>query len=142
MNFSFKPNDLASCSLTELKNLPRGSYLYSQGEQADAFYFVESGLIGLYHLLDSGKESLIRIYSDNEYLGYRTLFSQTHDYHCSAKVMQEANIIRISPTSDSFLEDNTVCARELISALSQELAHAEKRLANISYSKSLLIFLT
>lgn len=137
MNFSFKPNDLTSCSLTELKNLSRGSYLYSQGEQADVFYFVASGLIGLYHLLDNGKESLIRIYSKNEYLGYRTLFSQSHDYHCTAKVMQEANIIRITPKNNSFLEENSLFARELIAALSEELAHAEMRLANISYIKSL-----
>jgi len=45
-NCSIKPTELSHCQLTELHHLPKGSFLYQQGEAAHEFYYVQAGLIG------------------------------------------------------------------------------------------------
>ncbi len=62
-NCAIKPTELSHCQLTELYHLPKGSFLYQQGEVAHEFYYVQAGLIGLFHTLENGKESLVRLYS-------------------------------------------------------------------------------
>lgn len=67
--------------MAKIDHLPKGSYLYRQGETAFSFYYLTSGLIGLYHMVDNGKESLIRLYDSDQFFGYRTWFSPDKTYH-------------------------------------------------------------
>lgn len=62
-NCAIKPTELSHCQFTELHHLPKGSFLYQQGESAHEFYYVQAGLVGLFHTLENGKESLVRLYS-------------------------------------------------------------------------------
>lgn len=133
------PKDILACTLTELNNLENGSYIYVQGESASSFYCVTSGIIGLYHVLESGKESLLRLYKIGDFFGYRTLFSQGQTYHCSAKIMKTASVICIHPNVEvtKFLDINHKLARHLMFNLSAELQDAETRLSNQAYTKTL-----
>ena len=103
----YLPQQLTHCLVSESKTLERNSIIYSQGERTQVFYFLQSGLVGLYHGLENGKETLIRLYHAKQYFGFRTLFSDT-TYHCSARVLQEAVVTRIQPTSQArFIADNS-----------------------------------
>lgn len=130
-------SSLQACSIVRMDNLPKGSYLYCQGDTANSFYYIESGLIGLYHMVDNGKESLIRLYDSEQFFGYRTWFSPGQTYHCSAKVLLPASLIKITPDSQGFLVSNPDLTLRLLTNISDELAQAESRLAHISYDKSL-----
>lgn len=138
-NCSIKPTELSHCQLTELHHLPKGSFLYQQGEAAHAFYYVQAGLIGLFHTLENGKESLVRLYSKGDYFGFRTLFSMTDKhYHCNAKVLIDAEITRIKPNVVSeFFTHNTVMSQCLLQILTDELREAEERLAKSAYLRTL-----
>ncbi|MBE2897133.1 Crp/Fnr family transcriptional regulator [Pasteurellaceae bacterium HPA106] len=128
---------LKNCQLTYLHTLEKGTTIYKQGERANEFYYVESGLIGLYHTLENGKESLLRLYQKGDYFGFRTLFGRPF-YHCSAKVMMEAEVVRIQPHDLlSFLKDNPETGQKLLYTLANELGDAEYRLAKSAYLKSL-----
>ncbi|OOF46456.1 Crp/Fnr family transcriptional regulator [Rodentibacter trehalosifermentans] len=130
------PQKLTQCRLTETKRLERNSLIYSQGETAQVFYFLQRGLVGLYHSLENGKETLIRLYHANQYFGFRTLFSDT-DYHCTARVLQDAEIVRIHPVSKAvFLAENPQFSQYLIKQLANELYDAEHRLTNTAYKRS------
>lgn len=128
---------LKGCDVTLCEGLSKGSYLYHQGDTAAAFFYAESGLIGLYHMVDNGKESLIRLYESGQYFGYRTWFSTEKTYHCSAKILIPARVWRITPRGSNFLSSNTDLMGHFMAAISDELANAESRLAHISYDKSL-----
>lgn len=130
-------SSLQSCHIVQMDNLPKGSYLYSQGDTANSFYYIKSGLIGLYHMVDNGKESLIRLYDSEQFFGYRTWFSPGQTYHCSAKVLLPATLVKITPDSQGFLVSNPDLTLRLLTNISDELAQAESRLAHISYDKSL-----
>ena len=138
-NCSIKPTELSHCQLTELHHLPKGSFLYQQGEAAHEFYYVQAGLIGLFHTLENGKESLVRLYSKGDYFGFRTLFSMTDKhYHCNAKVLIDAEITRIKPNVVSeFFTHNTVMSQCLLQILADELREAEERLAKSAYLRTL-----
>lgn len=128
---------LKSCETAVVESLPKGSYLYCQGDTSSSFYYIESGLIGLYHMVDNGKESLIRLYDSHQFFGYRTWFSPGQTYHCSARVLIPATLIKICPDSRKFMGDNPELMKRLLSDISAELANAESRLAHISYEKSI-----
>lgn len=131
------PTDLKQCQLTHLHAFLKGMTVYTQGESAKEFYFLNSGLIGLYHTLNNGKESLVRLYQKGDYFGYRTLFGDD-GYHCSAKVLVEAEIVRIKPKEiETFFIENPQISRYLLHTLATELREAEQRLAKSAYLRTL-----
>lgn len=137
MDVSICPDGLKSCKLTHLHPLSKGMTIYKQGETANEFYFIKQGLVGLYHTLDNGKESLVRLYQQGEYFGYRTLFGDSH-YHCDAKVLVEAEITRIKPHDiDQFFRENPEISKMLLQTLANELRDAEQRLAKSAYLRTL-----
>lgn len=130
------PDQLTACQLTTISDLEKGLLIYSQGYQAKEFYFLKRGLIGLYHMLENGKESLVRIYKAQDYFGFRTFFGD-HHYHCSARVLQPAEIIRITPLDFvEFWANNSQLITNLLKQLSIELQDAERRLSMVSYQKT------
>lgn len=133
------PTDLKGCQLTYLHQLAKGMTVYNQGEKAQEFYYVKQGLIGLYHTLNNGKESLARLYKQGDYFGFRTLFDfDDCRYHCNAKVLIEAEIIRIkSGNIDRFLTDNLHMSKLLLQTIANELRDAEQRLAKSAYLHTL-----
>lgn len=133
------PMDLKGCQLTYLHQLAKGMTVYNQGEKAQEFYYVKQGLIGLYHTLNNGKESLVRLYKQGDYFGFRTLFDfDDCRYHCNAKVLIEAEIIRIKPENiDCFLTDNLHMSKLLLQTIANELRDAEQRLAKSAYLHTL-----
>ena len=137
-NRAILPTDLKGCQLTYLHQLGKGMTVYNQGEKAQKFYYVRQGLIGLYHTLNNGKESLERLYKQGDYFGFRTLFGFGDcRYHCNAKVLIEAEIIRINPENiDHFLTDNLQMSKFLLQTLANELRDAEQRLAKSAYLRT------
>lgn len=130
------PDNLVECQINRLDYQDKGAAVYLQGEQAQAFYYLSDGLIGLYHMLDNGKESLVRIYGPQQYFGFRTLFGD-NTYHCTAKILQPSRIICIKPHNlHTFLSNNTNLARYLIQQLAIELQDAEHRLSQVSYQRT------
>lgn len=130
------PESLNACKVMPLHSLSKGMTIYKQGDTASEFYFIKSGLVGLYHTLDNGKESLVRLYQTNDYFGYRTLFGDSQ-YHCNAKVLIEAEIIRIKPHSiDQFFSNNPEASKMLLQTIANELRDAEQRLAKSAYLRT------
>ena len=70
--------------------------------------------------------------------GFRTLFGFGDcRYHCNAKVLIEAEIIRIKPENiDHFLTDNLQMSKFLLQTLANELRDAEQRLAKSAYLRT------
>lgn len=138
-NGTILPTALCYCQLTDLHQLHKGMVVYQQGEVAHEFYFVKHGLVGLYHTLDNGKESLVRLYQAGDYFGFRTLFGLgDNHYHCNAKVLVDAEIIRVKPESvEKFFLHNSELAKCLLQTLANELRDAEERLAKSAYLRTL-----
>lgn len=122
---------------THIDALPKQTLIYPQEDKASSFYYLHSGLVGLYHMLDNGKICLIRIYHQGEFFGFRSLFGNTI-YHCSSRVLKPAFLTRITPHEpQNFLSHFPDLGNYLLSRLASELGDSEKRLANMAYNKTL-----
>ncbi|TCP97760.1 CRP-like cAMP-binding protein [Cricetibacter osteomyelitidis] len=133
------PNNLTHCRLNHLHQMKKGTSIYNQGETAHVFYYLNAGLVGLYHTLDNGKESLVRLYCQGDYFGFRTLFGQDDQhYHCNAKVLIDADLTQIKPDNiEQFFLHNNALSRFLLQTLAKELREAEQRLAKSAYLRTL-----
>ena len=89
--------------------------------------------------MDNGKESLVRLYKQGDYFGFRTLFGLGDGrYHCNAKVLIEAEIVQVCPEDiDQFLAQNAQLSKILMQTLANELRDAEERLAKSAYLRTL-----
>lgn len=122
--------ELVGCS-QRLITFEKGEEIYYQHGHPEAFYFVKSGLVGLSRLLLNGKEFLGRVYSDNEYFGCRSLFSdQTYHLSCSAITFTEIYAIHVDDKNNFFTENPTFI-RYLYSNLATELRECENRLSKM-----------
>lgn len=124
--------------LNELTNNPRVSlsqlivdkkkYIYRDGSNANGFYYLKSGLIGLYQVTESGKESLLRIYGPGSYFGYRSLFSE-QKYPATARTMVNSELMKININDFTELESLApILSAYLMREVCEELGEAEKRL--------------
>ncbi|WP_051937059.1 Crp/Fnr family transcriptional regulator [Erwinia sp. 9145] len=122
--------------LTRLEALPKQTRIYPQEDEASSFYYLHSGLVGLYHMLENGKVCLIRLFCPGEFFGYRSLFGDSY-YHCSSRVQRTASVTRITPYDpDRFLNHYSALHAFMVRRLAGDLAEAEKRMASMAYDKS------
>ncbi|HEY0211595.1 Crp/Fnr family transcriptional regulator [Acerihabitans sp.] len=121
---------------TRLDQLPKQTRIYPQEDEALSFYYLHSGLVGLYHMLENGKVCLIRLFGPGDFFGYRSLFGYTF-YHCSSRVQRTASVTRITPYQPrQFLHLYPRLNDFLFRRMARDLGEAEKRLAGMAYDKS------
>ncbi|TKI02995.1 Crp/Fnr family transcriptional regulator [Martelella alba] len=122
--------------LTRLNDLPKQTRIYPQEDEAVSFYYLHSGLVGLYHMLENGKICLVRLFGPGDFFGYRSLFAGS-GYHCSSRVQRTASVTRITPHHpQAFLAHYPQLHDYLFWRLAEDLGEAEKRLASMAYDKS------
>ncbi|MAE73141.1 MAG: cyclic nucleotide-binding protein [Bdellovibrionaceae bacterium] len=130
----YLPESVA-CSLHEItttKTYKKGTFLYRHGESPKGLYFVFSGLVGLTHVSDSGKEHLFRVFGSGQCLGHRSLVA-SENYHASAKVLESAEIgYATKAMVEHLMATNHEFCQAMMKKLAQELRRAELRLASSS----------
>lgn len=119
----------------------RGAFLYSQGQAADAVYFIEKGKVRLSVLSSAGKEAILGILAPGDFCGEGSLASQPRRVG-SAMAITAARVIRVDtpalaralheqhPLSEAFLTQlllRNIAIEEDI--CDQLFNHSEKRLA-------------
>ncbi len=113
------------------KNLKRGEVIYHEGSPPDALYFVEDGLVGLFHVTESGKESFLRVFTKGDILGHRSYFAH-EEYHASAIALTKTRLRMITKEKvDGFLQENPKLLYKLLELLAKDLGKAELRMASL-----------
>ncbi len=112
-------------------NLKRGEILYHEGDFPQGIYLVDKGLIGLFHISESGKETFLRIFGQFSFLGQRSFFAQM-PYHGTSVALAETQVTYVSMKScDSiFLAHNNILC-EFVKVLARDLGEAELRLSGL-----------
>ncbi|MGF1739153.1 Crp/Fnr family transcriptional regulator [Photobacterium satsumensis] len=112
----------------ETVGVSKKQVVYHNGLPAKGFYYVEQGLVGLYQVSESGKESLLRIYGPGSYFGYRSLFT-AQNYPSTARAMLDSVLIRVNVNDFKSLDTTAPnLASFLMQEVCAELGEAEKRL--------------
>ncbi|POP40996.1 Crp/Fnr family transcriptional regulator [Superficieibacter electus] len=128
----FQPSDFAASALVIQAAKRKGEPLYTQGQPVCGLWFLNSGVLGLYHTLDCGKDTLVRVYQAGQWFGFISLFGNSQ-HHCCARVLQNATVNHIIPhDNQTFKLDHPVFIEALIQQVAASLADAEHRLAWIA----------
>lgn len=126
--------DLILEKLPEIQNksLKRGQFVYHEGDEPSSIYLVKSGLVGLFHVSEKGKESFLRVFSNKDLLGHRSYFAH-ESYHASAVALTKTELLVIPKSKCKELcENSPEILQELIKKISKDLRRAEIRLAGYS----------
>ncbi|WP_159064986.1 Crp/Fnr family transcriptional regulator [Thaumasiovibrio subtropicus] len=113
-------------------NVAKKQVIYRATQHANGFYYLEEGLVGLYRITETGKESLLRVYGRGDYFGYRSLFSQQR-YHLTTRTLLPTSLQHIHLKSIDELQQHAPdLLKFLMTSVCQELGEAEQRMADIA----------
>lgn len=131
-NTLFSPHHFTSQAMVRNIGLTAGESIYRQEQLYQGFWYLHSGVVGLYHSVKNGDDILVRIYQHNEWFGFAGLAGQT-PYHCTARLMLDARLSHIIPYNEhEFLLHFPAFCQFLLIQMANALSDAEHRLAWIA----------
>ena len=111
--------------------LKRGEILYHGGDQPKNLFCIQSGLVGLFHISNSGKETFFRVFGKGYILGHRSHLAG-ENYHASAIALTQTSLISTTTQEyDEILANNLELNKELLKILARDLGKAELRFAGL-----------
>lgn len=109
------------------KHLKKGEYLYHEGESPHGLYFLNSGLLGLTMLSETGVESLLRVFPEGSFCGHRS-FLASENYHASAVALRKSEVHFIEASlANKILKTNQQLLYFFCQSLAKDLKIAESR---------------
>jgi CRP-like cAMP-binding protein len=111
----------------------KGEILLRERNPAWGVYFVYAGKLKLYKLGSDGKEQIIRIASDGDFIGYTSVLNHSK-YNVSATVLEDSTLAFI-PKSDfvHIFAANPSFAEHFLHLLCLAVQAAEKRITDMAY---------
>ncbi|ANI89831.1 transcriptional regulator [Arachidicoccus ginsenosidimutans] len=138
-------NELISASagkdyLQELKeNRSENSYkkkqlIYSEGNHPSRLFYVVKGKVKTYKRNDDGKELIIGLYNEGDFLGYMALLEGT-TYKETAEALEETELAIIPKSEfDALLGSNPAVMKKFIGILAGNIYDNEERLLSTAYN--------
>jgi CRP/FNR family cyclic AMP-dependent transcriptional regulator len=124
-------------------NLPKGEKVFSQGDIADALFFIQTGKVKMTVVSAAGKEAVITVLGGRNFLGEGALVGQSLRFS-TATVLEPSTIFRIERLAMvQALHEQPELSEKFIAALlvrnidlegdlcDQLFNHSEKRLARV-----------
>src|SRR5690625_4138379 len=79
-------------SISTIKKVDKGSYIFQEGTDAQNIYMIKSGLVQISKLTTDGQELILRICRERDFIGELTLFCDNPKYLLSAKVLESGEV--------------------------------------------------
>lgn len=121
--------------LTEVvhsRSYKKGEFVFREGDQSDALYVVNEGVIKIVKLADTGREHVIRFLFHGDFGGMSALFKEDLHY-ANAEVVEDAIVCRIYRNDlKSILDHNSKMAYRFLAAIADRLRDADEWAGTIS----------
>lgn len=112
------------------KTISKREFLYHEGDTPTNVYLIQKGMIGLFHIAENGKESLLRLFSENNFLGHRSMIAEEL-YHASAVALTDVELLVISKEEWQNLVKVPEINDKLLKQLATDLGQSELRLSGL-----------
>ncbi len=86
---------LLTAEVSRLSSLRRSTSLYSQGQPADALYFIDEGLVKLTRSSRTGERIILSISGPGHLAGDESLSEDRQNYYSEAEVLSTATVFRV-----------------------------------------------
>lgn len=109
----------------------RGDVIYHEGNDSEQVWLIDSGLVGLFHISESGRETFLRVFGEGYLSGHRSaVLGESH--HASAMALTESRVGVLN--REEFrrcLEASPAALFELTQILARDLRQAEERISGM-----------
>ncbi len=113
------------------RSFRRGEFIYSVGEESNNLWLLNAGIVGLFHISGSGKETLLRVFGPRVTLAHRSILDGGV-HHATAIALSTAEAIAIPRTEFlAILNARPELLLALSRQLAQDLREAEERIARV-----------
>lgn len=113
------------------RSFKRGDIIYHEGSSPQNIYLIDDGLVGLFHLAESGKETFLRVFGKDCIFGHRSFFAGTN-YHATSIALKKTDVSIISKAQcDDICHGHPELMKEMLNLMAKDLGSAELRLAGI-----------
>jgi len=108
--------------------------IYTEGNHPHRLYYVESGRVKTFKTNEEGKELIIGLYNEGEFLGYTALLESTL-YKESAEAIEDCEIASIPKTEfDELLNSNPFVLKKFVELLANNITEKEEKLLGLAYN--------
>jgi CRP-like cAMP-binding protein len=103
-------------------SLDKGEVLFHRGDDAEFFYFIDSGLVELSLISPTGDKKTLEVIGAGRTFGEAVAFMQGHKYPVTAEALQDSELCRI-PNRDyvELLRSNSDASMRLLADISRHL---------------------
>jgi CRP-like cAMP-binding protein len=109
----------------------RNQIIYHEGDLPKYLYFIVSGLVGLFHISEDGKETFFRVFGKDDIFGHRSFFAE-EPYHASSVALTPVTIAIIATEEcNRICKDNPELIKNIASIMAKDLGKAELRMAGL-----------
>jgi DNA-binding response OmpR family regulator len=131
----------------EIRDFKKKSEIYREGDYPLYLYYLQSGKAKSYKTNDNGKELILNLYTEGDFMGYTDLI-QDSNFSDSLETIEDSKVILIPKKvfSDLLLKNASV-ARKFIQLISKDVQHTYDDLLKLAYnsvrkrvSEALLLF--
>ena len=124
-----------SKKLVHGKTYKSGETIYNEGECPKGIYFLEDGLVALTYISINGAESLLRVFTQGNIFGHRSLLA-SEAYHASAVTLKESRVLFVpKENAERVLRKNPELMMRVIKTMALDLKNAEIRLRDMTGKK-------
>ncbi len=116
------------------KNFKKKQDIYSEGDQSNFLYQINSGKVKTYLMNKEAKELITGLYKEGDFFGYSTLLMDTT--HQESAMAMEDTEVTIIPKEDflALIYKNADVSKKFIKILSNDLKEKEEQLIRLAYN--------
>ena len=119
----------------ELRTYEKKESIFKEGQQADKLYFIGTGTIKTFKIMESGKEFVTGIWGPGDFIGQLSLLSSGGTYTENATVMEHAELSHIAKKDfTSLLYGNPIVSQKFIDMISNNLVEIQGQLIDMAFS--------
>lgn len=108
--------------------------IYSEGNHPSRLFYVQKGKIKTYKINDDGKEFVIGLYNEGEFLGYTALL-EGGMYKESAETLEESELAIIPKNEfDELINSNREVLQKFVHLLANNVTEKEAQLLGLAYN--------
>lgn len=118
----------------KIKAYKKRENIYEEGDYPRYLYFIQSGKVKIFKTNEHGKEYIIDIFKEGDFIGYVDLIKDA-PYTESAAALEDAEISLV-PKDDfvALLHANRDVSSQLIKMLANNIAEKEEQLLHLAYN--------
>lgn len=118
----------------DINHYKKKQTIYNEGNRASRLFYVVKGKVKTYKTNDDGKELVVDLYSQGDFLGYVALLEES-TYKETAEAMEDCELALIPKNDfDELVNNNPTVARKFIQMLAKDVAEKEEQLLKLAYN--------